>query len=262
MKFFGDYHIHSNYSDGRQNFLQIINAAGKKGLREVAITDHGPLAAAIGVKNAGIYRRLSEDIGKNESTSRDVAVFVGAEANIRGLDGRLDIDPERVKELDVLIAGLHPYTLPASIEDGIELFARNSLRHFGSGQRQKAINNNTKACIEAIHRNPEIDILSHPGLFFKVDIEEVARSCARNEVLFEINCGHEHPGFSDIMKANRCGVKFIVNSDAHNPEKVGELEYGKRAVEKLAIDPERVVNLSSQGGLKKWGKRTRTCIYS
>ncbi len=261
MRFYGDYHIHSRHSDGKQNHREIVDAALKKGLREIAITDHGPMAAAIGVKNAGIYRDLNEELNKAGQISGDLRVYVGAEANIRGLDGKLDIEADDVENLDILIAGLHPYTLPASIEDGIELFARNSLRHLGSGQRIRAISNNTKACIEAIYRNPQIDILSHPGLFFQVNIEEVARSCVQKQVLFEINCGHEHPDFSDIMEANRFGVRFIVNSDAHSPEKVGDLEYGSKAVEKLGIDPEKVVNLGGQRGSKTWRKKARTCTY-
>jgi putative hydrolase len=259
MKFYGDYHIHSHNSDGRQNHREIIEAARRKGLQEIAITDHGPLVPIIGVKNAARYDRLGEKI---ESSDRQgLRVYVGAEANIRGLDGKLDLDRKTIDNLDVLIAGMHPYTMPSSLKDGARLFLQNSLRHLSRGQRRRAVINNNEACVAAIYANPELDILSHPGLCFAIDVGEVARACIQKEVLFEINCGHEYPGFSDIMEANRIGVKFIVNSDAHFPDTVGELDYGKRAIEKLGIDPERVVNLDGRGGLSEWGKKARVCIY-
>lgn len=260
LTFYGDYHIHSHNSDGRQNYLEIIAAAKRKGLREIAITDHGPMAARIGVKDPSKYRQLKEKI-RSAAADAEVEVFIGAEANIRGLDGRLDLGPEILVELDLVIAGMHPYTMPGSMKDGVNLFLQNSLRHLGKGQRAQAVVNNTKACVEAIYTNPELDILSHPGLFFEVDIKEVARACVQKEVLFEINCGHEHPAFSDIMEANRSGTSFIVNSDAHFPETVGELDYGKRAIERIGIDPDKVANLGCQGGLNKWGKKARVCTF-
>lgn len=259
MRFYGDYHIHSQNSDGKQSHCEIIEAARKKGLQEIAITDHGPLAAVIGIKDADSYEQLGQLV--DSADKQGVRVYIGAEANIRGLDGKLDLSPEAIQHLDLLIAGMHPYTMPSTLKDGVRLFLQNSLRHLGKGQRRQAVVNNTKACVEAIYTNPELDILSHPGLFFEVDISEVARACIQKEVLFEINCGHEQPGFSDIMEANQIGVHFIVNSDAHFPETVGELGYGERAIQKLGIDPERVVNLDSQGGLQEWGKKARVCTY-
>ncbi|HWP95381.1 MAG TPA: PHP domain-containing protein [Syntrophomonadaceae bacterium] len=260
MEFYGDYHVHSRNSDGRQQKEDIVKAARNRGLKEVAITDHGPLVAGIGVKNTEKYTSLAQEI-EGAKNDEEIRVYVGAEANIRGLDGKLDLDEAAARQLDILIAGLHPYTLPSTLKDGMQLFARNSLRHLGREQRKRALNNNTKACVAAIYANPTLDILSHPGMFFQVDIIEVAQACVQNKVLFEINCGHEHPSFSDIMEANRIGVDFIVNSDAHFPESVGNLEYGQRAIKQLEIEPERVINLGCRGGLKIWGKKARGCIY-
>lgn len=249
MKFYGDYHTHSRYSDGRQSINEIALAAEQRGLKEVAVTDHGPHAAVIGVKNEQIYLQIKDEVKAiNESGQYAVDMFVGAEANIRDLEGSLDISYNIIKELDFLIAGLHPYTLPTSIEDGIKIWLQNSLRHYGKGQKQKAQNANTKACCEALHRNPEIEILSHPGLFFEVEMEEIARACIKNDVLFEINCGHEHPDLSDIIKAERIGVDFIINSDAHFSKTVGELSYGEYIVNRLGIESARVKNGWDGGG--------------
>lgn len=243
MRFYGDYHTHSRQSDGRQSIREIAAAAQQRGVKEVAVTDHGPDVAVIGVKNAATYRQIKDEVNSiNASHDYEVMLFTGAEANIKGLEGELDIPEEIIAELDLLIVGLHPYTLPSSIDDGLKIWAQNSLRHLGRAQQEKAMNANTKATVEALYRNPAVDILSHPGLFFKVDMEEVARACIKNEVLFEINCGHEHPGISDIIIVEQLGVDFIVNSDAHFPDTVAQLSYGENIINRLGIEPARVAN--------------------
>ncbi|MDD2510203.1 MAG: PHP domain-containing protein [Syntrophomonas sp.] len=262
MKFYGDYHTHSRHSDGRQSEVDIIAAARRRGLKEVAITDHGPLAAVIGVESASEYSLIRERIDEVGWNEEGLRVLVGAEANIRDLNGTLDIPQSVIEGLDLLIAGMHPYTLPTTLKDAWDLFARNSLRHLGAAQREKAVSANTKACKEAIYQNPDLDILAHPGLFFTVDVQEIAQACVQKEVLFEINCGHEHPDISDIMEAELVGVDFIVNSDSHFEESVGKLDYGVQVVKHLKIDPERVVNLETGGGYSQWGKKMKNCRYS
>jgi putative hydrolase len=193
INFYGDYHTHSRYSDGRQSVDAIVEAAVSRGLLEVAITDHGPLAAVIGVKKPESYLAVKEKISRIQSRYPGIRILLGAEANIRDLSGTLDLEEDIIEELDILIVGLHPYTWPGSIQDGWNLMVRNSLRHLGSKFRKEAVEANTKAIIAALNRYPQIDILSHPGLFFKIHIEEVAWACKIKQVLFEINCAHKYP---------------------------------------------------------------------
>ncbi len=138
MKFYGDYHTHTRRSDGRQSEEQIIVAALGRGLKEVAITDHGPLAAVIGVKNPEVYLQTKERVKNLQPLYPDLTILVGAEANIRDLDGNLDVPSAILDQLDIVIAGLHPYTLPTSFQDGVGIFVQNSLRHLSQAQREKA----------------------------------------------------------------------------------------------------------------------------
>ena len=255
MKYYGDYHTHSRYSDGDQSVPEIAEAARRRGLSEVAVTDHGPNVLISGVSDLECYQQLMREIENLEVPG--IKVLAGAEANIIDLDGRLDIPPPIYKQMDVLICGLHPYSIPGNIGDAYRLFGRNHLRHLGPGRRRKAVNANTKATIAAMENNP-VDILSHPGLFFEVDITEVSRACIAHEVLFEINCGHHHPRLEDVRVALEAGVDFIINSDAHFNDTVGELEYGSRLAKKLAIPPERIANGRVEGGEEGWtGKRKK-----
>ncbi len=262
MDFFGDYHTHSRYSDGRQSVENIVQAAVSKGLREVAITDHGPLAAVIGVKRLESFLDIKAEIGQAQNKYRNIRVLLGAEANIRDLAGTLDLDEEIIQELDILIVGLHPYTWPTSLKEGWNITARNSLRHLGPRFQKGAVRANTRAITAALNRYPQIDILSHPGLFFKVHIEEVAWTCKNRQVLFEINCAHKYPPISDIIEANRVGVKFIINSDAHLQKSVGNLDYGSWIADKLGINRERIANRRSGRGYKEWSKKAKDYAYS
>jgi len=231
----------------------IALAARERGLLEVAITDHGPNVVVSGVRDLSCYKRVRGDIDRLDIS--DIRVLVGAEANIVDLAGTLDIPEDVYMDLDVLICGLHPYTIPGSWGDGWRLFGRNHLRHLGKGWRERAVAANTKATVMALENNP-VDILSHPGLFFQVDIEEVARACVREGVLFEINCGHHHPPLEDVKIALEAGVDIIINSDAHFCDTVGMMEYGSGLVEKLGIPLERVVN--RRGGEEGWiGKKRK-----
>lgn len=255
MKYYGDYHTHSRYSDGKETVERIADAARQRGLSEVAVTDHGPNVLVSGVKSLDSYHKLFQEIETLEVPG--VRVLAGAEANIIDMEGKLDIPPAVYEKLDVLICGLHPYSIPGSIRDGYRLFGRNHLRHLSCSRRRKAINANTEATVAALENNP-VDILSHPGLFFEVDIAEVSRACVREQVLFEINCGHHFPKPEDVEIAFRAGVEFVINSDAHFYDTVGALEYGFRLVQKLGIPAERIVNCRV-GGDEGWtGKRKQS----
>ncbi|MGE5398296.1 MAG: PHP domain-containing protein [Chitinophagales bacterium] len=249
----GDYHTHSTYSDGQEGLYGVLEAARHRGLTEVAITDHGPNLLVLGVDDLNSYQQLQEEIDNLENPP--VRVLAGAEANIIDLEGNLDVPAKIYNKLDVLICGLHPYSIPGNLKDGYQLFARNHLRHLGKGMKEQAINANTKATIAAINDHP-VDILSHPGLFFEVDVEEVAEACVRENVKFEINCAHHFPAIDDIETAYQVGVDFIVDSDGHFFDTIGVLDYGAEVIEKLQIPPERVHN-SDLGGEKQWrSKRT------
>lgn len=252
MDFFGDYHNHSRYSDGKERIIDIADAAANQGLCEVAITDHGPNVLGSGVRSIDTYRRIQDYVASLNDPP--VRILVGAEANILDLDGTLDIPADLYMNLDVLICGLHPFTMPQSLVKGVKLFGPNYMRFFSGPLRKEALETNTRAVIAALENHP-IDILAHPGLFFEVDIDEVARACVRNDVLFEVNCGHHFPDVSRLIAASRAGVDFIVNSDSHFYDTVGVLDYGAEVLELIGVEPERVFNCRTGGGRRWKGKR-------
>lgn len=241
MEFFADWHIHSTYSDGRGTIEENVLAALAKGLKEIAITDHGPNNIGVGVDNLQAYTRIQEEVLAVNQKCPEITVKTGAEANIIALDGSIDIPYKVMNLLDILIVGLHPYVYPSTANGGWSFVGLNQLARFSRSARDKARVNNTKTLKEAVARN-DVDFISHPNLGMPVDIAELGEVCATYETALEINTGHHYDKEVVISQALKTGVKFVVNSDAHFPETVGELSSGGILLEKYNIPKERVLN--------------------
>lgn len=242
----GDFHTHSKYSDGRSSIEELVEAARNKGLKNIAITDHGPANIGTGVKKPGTYLEIKEEIGRIQQTCPDIKILTGAEADIVSCRGDIDIPVQVVKELDILLVGLHPYVKPKSFTDGVNFVLGNQAAKYIPYFRPKIKNINTKALVEAMYKYP-VTAITHPGLGMPVDLEEVAKACVATDTAFEINTGHNYQKSADIKYVGKKGVKFIVNSDAHFARTVGFFDPGLALLKDANIPWEQVVNLNCTG---------------
>ena len=97
--------------------------------------------------------------------------------------------------------------------------------------------------IHALRAN-DIAILTHPGDKGPFDILRIAEVCAETNTLMEINCRHDHLTEEEIKIAMSVPtVKFILSSDAHVPDKVGECKEGLARAMRAGLNPERIVNI-------------------
>ena len=191
MKLFADYHTHTKYSDGRGSPAQNIEAAAGRGLAEVALTDHGPRSIGIGVAGPETFITIKEEVATLAPVLPDIKVLVGAEAAVISSDGRLDLPKEIIGQLDLLIAGLHPYYMPDNLRDALFYTLPNLAARLNRSAREKMRSSNTKAMIETIHSHP-VHIISHPDLMLPVDTSELARACAEKGTALEVNTGHDY----------------------------------------------------------------------
>ncbi|MDD2496955.1 MAG: PHP domain-containing protein [Desulfitobacteriaceae bacterium] len=242
MKFIGDYHTHSTYSDGRDTIVEMVDAARQKGLGEVAITDHGPRNIGVGVKGPGTFLVIKEEIEKLQDNREDIKILAGAEANIISSAGEIDIPVNIAKELDILLVGLHPYVWPNTFRDGISFVLGNQLSRAVPYLKKKMKNTNTKALVEAMHKYP-VAAVTHPGLGMPIELDEVCRACLATDTAWEINTGHNFQTVNEVQKAARKGAKFIVNSDAHFAKTVGALEQGLSLLTHANVDLEQIINI-------------------
>ena len=102
---------------------------------------------------------------------------------------------------------------------------------------------NTECIMKALYEN-DIHILTHPGDKAPVYIREIAKACAINNTILEINNRHKHLTVSEIREASlEKDVKFIINSDAHQAKHVGNFEKGLERALEAQLPIERIVNL-------------------
>lgn len=241
MKIFADYHTHSVYSgDAKGTIIENVEAAKKKGLRELAITDHGPKHIGYGVKKKNI-KKIRKEIDELNRVNTDIEVKFGLEANIIGTDGKIDVDEEIRKELDILLAGFHFGSIPDKLIEGTKVQIYNVLSPLLPSVERKSRAINTKSVVEALNKY-DIDILTHPGAKASIDTKEVARAATQNDTALEINSSHGHLTVEYIKVAMKEGAKFVINSDAHTPEDIGNVEKGINRAIQAGLSVERIIN--------------------
>ncbi len=252
MRIVADYHTHTTHSHGKGTVLDNIKAASDKGLVEIAISDHGPANMfGIGTKGTESFRIIRRELQEASRIVPDVRGLLGVEANILSKDGRLDITDEDTELVDLVQAGLHILVNPKSLQDAVEVTVPNILGRYSQKVKRRMRETNTHAVVEALHRNP-IDILTHPGLRVDIDTQELARHCAKTNTLMEINTSHDHTTPEYIGLAKLEGAKFVIGSDAHSPDRVGDFEKGIAMAKKAGLQPDDIRNAVTKKGYQPW----------
>ena len=242
MILYGDYHTHTKYSrhcHGKGTILENASVASNKGLKQIAITDHGYNHLTYGVRRKEMPK-VKEDI-LNAKVATGVDILLGVEANLISKDGNIDIIEEDFEYLDILSMGHHRMVKAQSFKDFFEL---NLANMFGSAYApsKERVNRNTTAFLKALDKYP-IDIITHLNYGCPTDTLAVARLAKEKGTFIELN--GKRINFTDkeleIMAGE--GVKFIVNSDAHRPENVGECNNAINTIFRLGLPLSQVVNI-------------------
>lgn len=240
MKIVADLHTHTRFSHGSGTVADNVLSAMTKGLQAVAITDHGPRSGLFGMSEQK-QKAARQEIDDLNRRAVGTHTLMGMECNVVSADGDLDLPPEKLSELDIVLAGLHPGVRVRTFHDGWVLTGRNLMARLTRGYREKARVSNTKAIVEAVLTNP-VDIVTHPGWGFDIDTADLARACARRGAAMEINARHGHMTVEYCKIASRLGARFVIDSDAHKPEDVGSVARGISLAEEARLTPEQIIN--------------------
>ena len=232
MRLTSDYHTHTAFSHGKGSVSDNVEAAVKRGLTVVGIADHSVAHFAYGIKE----KQLRDYISCIEQVKREyegrIDVKTGIEANLIGLDGSVDIPKQY--GFDIVIMGYHKAVIYKGIKPAWTFF---------TGKRFGHAADITKAYMLAIQKN-HIDIVSHPGYGVPVDYRMLGRACADYGTLFEINNKHEGLTAQDIKEAASEGASFVLSSEAHMPQDVGNVTRALLLSEAAGVVA-KVVNLES-----------------
>lgn len=241
MKIFGDYHTHTIHSHGKGTIRQNVESAIQKGLREIAICDHGPSHMGFGVKHKN-FAKIKAEIDKLNSEYKEIKILMGVEANIVSYDGDIDVDEDITKLLDILLVGFHFGARPSSIGDAYRMYVLNYMGRFSKSAAKKARELNTNAVIAAINRH-KIDLITHPGAKVDIDTKKLARAAASRGTALELNASHHMLSLDYLKIAMTEDVKFMINSDAHTPEDVGKVDSAVDRALKAGLEISRIINV-------------------
>lgn len=229
MKLEADLHIHTVASGHAFSTVQeIVEAAAKKGLKLVALTDHGPgMPGAAHEYHFWNLRVIPDEM-------EGVRVLKGIEANIVGPNGELDLPDEQLKLMDIVLVAFHSRC----------------------GYEGKTEEEHTRALLGAI-RNPLVDIFAHPGNpNYPLNVAEVIEAALKHNVLLEINnssfltatsrSGAYAYDLAIAKAAYQKGLNVVINSDAHLASIVGEFGEAIKLAKEAGFGKDRVLNSSAE----------------
>lgn len=236
--------MHTFRSDGKSSIDENVKSALENGLDMIAITDHGPGHMFFGIKEHEIIE-LRKRVDEVNLQYPNIEVLLGIEANILGVDGTIDLTPEISKNIDILLAGYHFGSKPKKFFQDIKLHLYNFLGKKFEYFNRKIEHYNTLSLINAMRRY-DIDILTHPGDKGRVNMHKVAKVAAETNTKLEINERHTHLTSEEIKIAMQYDVEFIVSSDAHLSDHIGEYSDCERRINATGLDKSRIVNYKGE----------------
>ncbi len=222
----GDFHIHTFFSDGEGYIEDIFNEARSLSYDYVAITEHS-ISQKTGNGISPTDWKIEADL--INSLNKKYADFIflkGLEVDILG-DGALDFPYEVLKKMDIVILALH---------------------HPEHG----ALDPNEKLAYAM--RSRVGSILAHPKdrywgkeLKFSPDLLYLFDNAIFYNVALEISAIPDRLGFSacEIKMGKEKGVKFAINSDAHAPRYLRNVDIGIIRARRGWLTKEDIINTYS-----------------
>src|SRR5687768_16040296 len=140
-----DFHMHTRYTDGKADVVDVLRRAEEVGLSEIAFTEHVR-------KDTSWFVRFATEVRETAAKSTtSIRVYVGCEARILDEDGNLDINDEIRSLTDVVLASVHRFPGP----DGQPIaFSQVPKPEFAEIERRLAL---------GFLRRGGADVLAHPG---------------------------------------------------------------------------------------------------
>lgn len=235
----GDFHVHTNASDGNCDISEIARAAKEIGYKYICITDHSHSSAIANGLSAKQLAQQIKQIRKLDEELKGITIFAGTEVDILA-DGSLDFDDKLLAELDFVIAAIH---------SGL------------ASPRQKVTTRTLKAM-----DNPYVNCIAHPtGRLISrreamdLDIAAVIKHAAQTRTAFEVNANPWRLDLKDIhcRMAIEAGVKLAIGTDAHSVAGLGLMGFGVATAARGWATKADVLNTLSADKIKTWAKSKR-----
>ena len=220
----GDFHIHSNWSDGNNSIEEIVKFSEKFGYEYFGITDHSQsLKIANGLTEKRIDKKIEEINRLNSELSR-YKILCGTECDIKP-NGELDYNNRILKKFDFVGVGIH-------------------------GSFRMSAKDMTNRIIKAI-KNENVNFLTHPTCRIigrrepiNIDLEKIFNAAVETNTFLEINAFPDRLDLNDInLKfAKEIGVKFVIGTDSHNLNHLNFMRYGIAIARRGWLEKKDILN--------------------
>lgn len=228
MKLLADLHVHTiNSGHAYSTIEEYVAAAKKKGLRIIAITDHGP--SMPGSPHMYYFNNMRMIPKKIDG----VRIIRGVEANIINEKGELDMPRSDIEYggIEFVLATFHPYC------------------GYDNGGEEK----NTQVLLRAM-QNPLVNAIAHPeNPKYPINVRQTVAQAKELGIALEINSSSNisRPGTYDkslefAKEARVCGCKVVLGSDSHISTMLGDFSYALKIVRESGLKASEVVNTSEK----------------
>ena len=229
----GDFHVHSNWSDGVHSLKDLAGFGREKGYEYMAVCDHTKSLTVAGGLNEKELKEQIKEIRKINKGLKRFRLLAGTEVDILK-DGSLDIKDEVLKELDVVIAAIHS----------------------GFKQSKEEL---TGRMVKAM-QNKFTTIIAHPtGRLlgkrpaYELDFNEVFKAARDTNTALEINAFPDRLDLNDVnaRTAKERKVMLSIGTDAHIMYQLNSMGLGVGMARRGWLGKEDVLNTLSLSALLK-----------
>lgn len=233
----GEFHVHSNWSDGMQSIREMAEFAIKKmKYSYMVLTDHS--------KSSRIARGLDEDRFMEQFDKiDDINTQLGMEFIKKGVEvdilvnGSLDLNDSLLELMDWVVASVHSH------------FTRD----------------NTDRIVAAC-RNPFVNAIGHPTgrllgkrKAYPINMDKVIEKAAETGTALEINAQPQRMDIDSILakKAIESGVLLVIGTDAHHSSNFGYMEQGVTTARRGWCGEKNILNTRNWADVEKFAVAKR-----
>lgn len=223
----GDFHVHSEWSDGSDSIETIASVAQQLGYAFIGITDHSQsLKIANGLSEERVIKKI-ELIRKINKKFPDVRMLCGTECDIKP-DGTLDYSNKVLEQFDFVYIGIH-----TAMKMDKETMTNRIIKGM---------------------QNEQADFLAHPtGRLigkrdpYEVDIEQIIDTAKETNTRLEINSFPDRLDLDDthVKQAKEHGVQFVLGTDAHSVSNLSFMRFGIATARRGWLEKEDILNTYS-----------------
>ncbi len=237
----GDFHMHSNWSDGLNSLEEMAEACYQLGYEYMVIGDHSQSSRVANGLDPARYReqfKLIERLNQYYNP-RGFYILRGCEVDILP-DGSLDLPDGLLEEFDFVVASIH----------------------------SRFNQDNTYRILQAME-NPFVNLIGHPTgkaygtrEGYPLDMEKVIKTAKETGTALELNTHRADLSPENIRRCMQEGVFIAIVSDAHSVKHLRYIHLGVGLARRGWAVPELVLNAKDLQGIRDFVRRKRELMLS